>query len=445
MNLTFKLADQRSKDVVKNVVRSFLVKIISTIVTLSLVPISLGYVDKGSYGVYLTIASVVTWFSIFDFGLVNGLTNRISEALVNDDVKLVRSYLSTTYVFLFFFVIFILSLYFLLDSNLNWNTIFNTKINERSLRLALRLTVISFCLLFLLKPITSLLMVKQLHFIANGIMVAGNFLSLALIYFCGHLFTNSFVFLVAALVFTYPLCLLIYSIIYYIKEPFLRPTIASFKFTYKRKLFGLSIKFFIIQISVIVILTSNNFLIAQFTDNDTVTLYNIAYRYFSIATIFQLMFVHPLWAAFSEAFAKKDFAWIKKIIAQINRLNFFLVLGLVGMLLVNKFAYSVWLGPEIEVPQHINIYLSIYFSLTLFVQAYVHFINGAGTLNLQVLYSLITLMLHYPTAYLLMKVCNFGVDGLLILNIFWAVLALILWKMQYEVIIIRKNLQRIWR
>src|SRR6185312_13112956 len=101
----FSTDNQRSKLVVKNVYKSLIVKVFSTLITLSLISVSIKYIDKQNYGVWLTLASVVTWLSVFDFGLSNGLTNRLSEAFAKGDCKLAKIYLSTTYFILIIFSI----------------------------------------------------------------------------------------------------------------------------------------------------------------------------------------------------------------------------------------------------------------------------------------------------------------------------------------------------
>lgn len=45
----------------------------SILVGLLLVPLTLEYVDSESYGIWLTLSSMVAWISFFDIGINNGL------------------------------------------------------------------------------------------------------------------------------------------------------------------------------------------------------------------------------------------------------------------------------------------------------------------------------------------------------------------------------------
>jgi len=445
--LSINLSDERSRSIAINIAKSFIVKILSTCVTLALIPVSLHYVEKESYGVWLTIASVITWFSIFDFGLSNGLTNRLTEAFADDNSHLAKVYLSTTYFILLIITGALCLSYFIISPFINWNMIFSTGMNREILNRTVGVTFVSFAFLFILKPITSLLMAKQKHFLANIIQMLGNFVALALIYFLGSYITNNkFLFFSTALAFSYPLLLLIFSLILYnLQYKEFRPAWKSVNLSYSRNLFGLSIKFFVIQICVIVVVTGNNFLIAHFIDNSNVTYYNISYRLYSIVSIFQLMFLQPLWSGFTDAYALKDFAWIKTVIIKINKMNFSLCVGLLVMFLLHKTIYKLWVGPEISIPFEIDLLLFIYFLFYLFMQTYVYFINGIGKLNLQTLLSIIIIIFQFPLAYVLIKQAGLGISGLLILNIFWVVVSLILWRKQYQEIMSGRTLSKIWQ
>ena len=60
--------DSRSAKVKKNILGSFVVKGISILVSLILVPLTIGYVSSELYGIWLTLASVISWVALFDLG-----------------------------------------------------------------------------------------------------------------------------------------------------------------------------------------------------------------------------------------------------------------------------------------------------------------------------------------------------------------------------------------
>src|ERR1700761_9345113 len=81
----------------KNIIYSFLIKGLSIGCPFALVSLTLHYLDKERYGIWLTMASIVGWFSFFDVGIGNGLRNKLSEALAKGDTALAKIYVSTSY------------------------------------------------------------------------------------------------------------------------------------------------------------------------------------------------------------------------------------------------------------------------------------------------------------------------------------------------------------
>lgn len=445
--MLFKLnnSDERSRNIILNIIKSLIVKVISTVVTLSLIPVSLHYIEKDSYGVWLTIASIITWFSIFDFGLSTGLTNRLTQAFADENDNLATVYLSTTYFILLVITIPLFLIYVFVSPFINWNNIFSTSMDAEILKRAVHITFASFVLLFILKPVISLLMARQKHFLVNIILVTSNLAALIIIYFIGPLIDKKFLFFSMILAFSYPCSILVFSIILYCTQyKIYYPRVNKVDLSQSRSLFGLSIKFFIIQVSVIIILTGNNFLIAHFVNNSNVTYYNIAYRLYSIVSIFQLMFLQPLWTGFTHAYSLKDFVWIRSVISKVNKMNFLLCLVLAVIFIMHKSIYRLWIGPQIAIPFEIDLFIFIYFIFYLFMQTYVYFINGIGTLNLQTILSIVIIVVQIPMVYILMEWADLGISGLLMLNIFWVILSLLLWLVQYRKIVTGTAQKRIW-
>ena len=62
--------------------------------------------DTNKYGIWLAISSTVSWISILDIGLANGLRNKIAEylAVKNYDPKL-KIAVSSTYAILFIIMV----------------------------------------------------------------------------------------------------------------------------------------------------------------------------------------------------------------------------------------------------------------------------------------------------------------------------------------------------
>lgn len=54
---------------------------VGIVISLIMVPMTINYVSPTQYGLWLTISSIVTWISYFDFGFAHGFRNRFTEQL----------------------------------------------------------------------------------------------------------------------------------------------------------------------------------------------------------------------------------------------------------------------------------------------------------------------------------------------------------------------------
>ena len=59
----FLSGDKRSISAKKNIIASIIIKGLSMIITLLLVPLTLGYLSSYEYGVWLTLSSILNWIN----------------------------------------------------------------------------------------------------------------------------------------------------------------------------------------------------------------------------------------------------------------------------------------------------------------------------------------------------------------------------------------------
>ena len=81
---------ERSIKAKKNILASFIIKGLSIAISLVLVPLTINYINPSRYGIWLTISSIVAWFSFFDIGLTQGLRNKFAEAKAKGEDNLAQ-------------------------------------------------------------------------------------------------------------------------------------------------------------------------------------------------------------------------------------------------------------------------------------------------------------------------------------------------------------------
>ena len=173
-------AHPRTRKAQINTIMGLAVKGAGMLISLLLVPLTIDYLSKETYGTWLTISSIVTMLSFLDIGIGNGLRNKFSEAVTRQDTTLARSYVSTSYfifgsiqtVFLLLFVAFF--------RFLPWQRIFNTTIDIEQLQLVVLLTVAAMAIKMVLDIVLYLLFALQesgqvglINLISNILILVG--------------------------------------------------------------------------------------------------------------------------------------------------------------------------------------------------------------------------------------------------------------------------------
>lgn len=437
---------ERSVKAKKNIIASFFIKGLSIAISLILVPLTINYINPSRYGIWITMISIVGWFSFFDIGLTQGLRNKFAEAKTKGEDDLAKIYVSTTYGILAIIFCLIWILFLLVNHSLNWAHILNVSESMRSEVSLLAVIVFTyFCLNFVLRIITSLVTADQQTAKADLIGVLGQVCSLIFIVILVKTTEGSLIKLAIAFCLS-PLLVLIGATAIFFRGSFkkYRPSFSKIKFTYAKDLFNLGIIFFIIQVAGIIQYQTANIIIARnFTIAD-VTSYNIVFKYFGILSMIFTIFLEPFWSASTEAYFKKDIHWIKNAIKKYNFLNVILIIIGILMLISSEQIYNLWLGKgKVVIGYLLSLWGFLYFSISMFSSKYVYFLNGINALRIQFIASVVSPFIYIIVAYLLIRYYTMGVYSLFIASIIANFNGFILAPIQYHMVV-NKNRKGIW-
>jgi len=442
----FKQGQERSIKAKKNILYSFIIKGFSIVISLVFVPLVIDYVNPSRYGVWLTISSIVGWFSFFDIGLTQGLRNKFAEAKARGDDSLAQTYVSTTYVILGIIFLIVWLLFLAINSFLNWADILNVSQDLRSETSLLAIIVFSFfCIDFVLRIINTILTANQEPALSSLLDVLGQMLSLIIIIILVKTTQGSLIKLALALCAS-PLIILLIANTYFYRGRFekYRPKISMVNFSSAKGLVNLGVVFFIIQLAGIIQFQTANVIIAQNFGTSQVTSYNIVYKYFGVTAMVNAIFLTPFWSASTEAFIKNDISWIKNSIKKYNILNLLLLAGGIIMLVLSEPVYDLWLGSgKVEIEFGLSLWGFLFFITLVFGAKYVFFLNSINALRIQFLSSLLSPFLYIAVAMVFIKLFNSGVSALFIASIFANFNGIILAPIQYYKIIYR-NKTGIW-
>lgn len=439
----FNRGHERSVKAKKNILYSFIIKGIGIAISLFLVPLTIHYINPTRYGVWVTLSSIIGWFAFFDIGLGNGLRNRFAEAVAKGQHELARTYVSTTYAILGIIVLVILVLFWVVNPFLNWPKILNTTPDmalELS-RLAL-IVFVFFCIQFVLQLLNTVITANQEPAKASIFTLVGSLISLILIVILTKTTQGNLVYLGAAFSIA-PVVVLAIASVWLYKGQYKRyaPAPGYVKFVYTRDLMNLGIKFFIIQVAFIVIYQTSNIIIAQLFGPAQVTPYNVAYKYFSIVPMVFSIIMTPFWSAFTEAWVKQEYFWIKNIVKNLVRLWILISIGTLIMLAFSNIVYRLWVGKEIVVPFSMSLVIALYVILNSWCSIFSQFLNGVGKIKLQIYSGIFAAIINIPLAIFLGR--KIGITGVVLSTTLLAVTSAVWSPIQY-VKIINHKAKGIW-
>ena len=433
---------ERSIKAKKNIVTSILIKGGSIGISLLLVPLTINYVNADRYGIWLTISSIVAWFSFFDIGLTQGLRNKFAEALANDDDDSAQVYVSTAYAVLGIIFTILWGIFILVNPLLNWSDILKVSpdlSDEISLLVVIVFTY--FCLQFVLRIVTTIITANQEPAKSSLIDLIGQITSLLIIVLLVSVTEGSLIYLGVSLC-AAPIIVLAGANIFFFsgKYRIYKPSLGKVKFSHAKSLFNLGGIFFVIQIASIIQYESANIIISRNFGPINVTDYNIVSKYFGILHMVFMIFITPFWSASTEAFLKGDIQWIRNSMKKYNLLNLiFMALGII-MLILSGFIYSLWLGEgTVDISFQLSLWGFFYFSVMMFESKYVSFLNGISALRIQFWASIFSPFLFVGLVLLFINHFKMGVYAIFLASIIANFNGFLIAPLQYYMIIVKKK------
>lgn len=436
----------RSTIVKKNIVLTLFFRVINVLTSFLLIPISIRFVGTEQYGIWLTISSIVAWLAFFDIGLSNGLRNKLVKALATKDFELAKIYVSTTYIALSFIFIILWSIFIFITPHINWIELFNIPNHSNESINRLILIIFSyFCLSFILKIINSILLADQKAAYSSLIDMFGQIIALVLV-LCMSIYIKGSLLYLCLIMCISPLAIALIFNLFLFKKKYhnIAPSFKYFKKWCIKDLMKLSIKFFVIQAAAIIQYQTANIIIARLFNMSEVTNYNATFKYFSILSILFGIILLPLWSATTDAYVKKDYAWIRNTLKKY--LYIFGVLSCLGvvMLILSNYIYNLWIGDEfISIPFTLSLWCLLYTIVNMYGSIFVNILNGIGAIRIQFIFSIITPFLYIALCVYFISYLHLGIYAVFIAAIISNINGFVIAPIQFVKIFI-KNKKGIW-
>jgi O-antigen/teichoic acid export membrane protein len=437
-------SDERSRRAYKNLSVSFVAKIVSLSITFIIVPITLNYVGKAEYGVWLTLSSIITWFSFFDIGLGNGLRNKLAVSLAQNDIKTARIYISSSYFLISLISLGMFVLFFVFASLVSWNEILNTHFlaNEYLYKIVV-IVFFFFCLSFSMKTISSILESLQLYAIKDIISLATQVIGLVAIIILVNTTEGSLYYLSLVYGSQTAFGMFIASLILFSgKLKNFRPSINFINIKQSIPLINLGVWFFLNQILYLITTQISLFIVVHLFGPEDVTVFNLARNYMSISTMLFIMILTPFLSAFTEAFTKRDYEWIKSTIHKIMLAFVGASIIIVIMLIGYRIFFNIWVGGKVMPGILLMIMFGVFGVLQMYSSVYSLFLNGIGKIRLMFYTLLVSAILFIPMVFLFYN-SNFGLSSLVLPGIVTGFFSSYIYKKQFD-LVIQKDAKGLW-
>ncbi|HXB40146.1 MAG TPA: oligosaccharide flippase family protein [Bacteroidia bacterium] len=428
---------ERSLKTKKNILASVLIKCFSIAISFILIPLVLNYLNPTRYGIWLTLTSVIGWFTFFDLGLGNGLSNKLTEALAKNNKELARTYISTSYAIMTLIIGIVYALFVFLFPYVNWTFILNTptEMSEEINRLVF-IVFSFFCLQFIIKLISVILKADQRSAASGGINTFASLLSLTIVFILTKTTNGSLLWLTIGVSVANILSPLIASFWYFGTDyKHLVPSFKYIKLSSARDLMSLGFLFFIMQFAALILFSTDSFIIDQLYGPEEVVPYNIAFKYFSLITMGFAIITTPFWTAYTDAYHKKDFIWIRRITRKLILFWAFLFFAVIVMLLLSDVFYKIWIGDKIEISLSLSISMACWVLISTWTSIFGNFLNGVEKIHLSLYHSFAMIVINIPLSVFFAKYLNMGSTGVIIGTCVCVLPQVFLHPIQYKKII----------
>jgi O-antigen/teichoic acid export membrane protein len=365
------------------------------------VPIVIRHLGAGGFGVWMTVSTTLTMLLVLDLGVANSLTNFISEAFASGDQEHANRYMTTALTLMIGVAAGLGLIAYMGWPYINWGRLFNIQapLSEAEVSAAVAVALVIFLVDLPARLAAKVLGGYQEVTTANLFALIGSLAGLAvmlLLVYEGAGLTG----LVAGA--SGPVVLADIACTLWLlgtHKPWLRPRIAHLSHQAARRMLNLGGSLFILQIAGLLVFDSDNLIIAHYLGPAEVAPYSTAWRLAACATAVHAGFFPALWPAFSEAFARGDVAWVRRMFWRIMTGTMLAAAVFAALYAVGgRWAIRLWATQAAVPSQSLILLMCAWILLGTFMNNTVIILLAKGQIRLQAWLSLGMSVLNIPLA-----------------------------------------------
>lgn len=414
----------RKTILIKNISLGLVYKSLNLLIVFTTVPLLLNYLDKELYGIWATIFSLINIIIFVDGGIGNGLKTKLAESLSMKNIHLAKTYISTAYVSIIIISLILFAIASLFIYLTDFQNLFNTTLLSNSeFQVILTVTFSLVILGFILNLYKSFYYANQQASKVELSLLIYQIIILISITLLMQFYSKSLLLIAIIYGGSNVLIGLWFSFQFFKKNKQIIPEISFFNREKVKSLMGLSLEFFVIQLSMIVIFTTDNLIITNLIGPKEVASYDVVYRLFHLLITLSAIGQDPLWALYTDAYQKKDFNWIKKSIKRLNKLYLLFIIIVLALYFIAKPFIQFWTQKDLGILNSLLLIMSIFVLIRVYGLIFMVFLNAIGKIKLQMWLFVIGAIINIPISFFLVKNTDLG-SGAVILGTILSIISL---------------------
>jgi O-antigen/teichoic acid export membrane protein len=422
LNISYiKNLDTKGRQYVKNTAFNYILKFLGIGINLLMIPLLIQMLGKEKFGVWQTILSAISFISLLNFGMGNGLRNLITKLIVKEKVEEIglaigETIKKTALIVLIGGTVLLPLVYFSNPSSL----FANTTIESLEIKTSVLFVLVFFLVNVVMGLVSSIAFGYQQSYI-NSLMA---FLYIFLCY--GFLLTlkeSEYINLVSLAIGFGALQVITHFISYLYQKVTFNFKI-RFSNSYNLKdTTKLSLNFFFAQLLALLFVTVDNFVISSTLGPVQTAEFSVVSKiYFTLIGFFSVLLIQ-FWNNVTDAYENLEFRWIKKATKKLLWLS--VVVLVVGLIIsaFQKSIISLWLQEDsFQLESLTFILFSVYTFLFCVNTIFTNIQNGIGILKLQIISTVLALLVYASCIYFA-DLSQYGYNALLVFKIIATVLA----------------------
>lgn len=394
---------------------SVIFKAVAVLSSLMLVPTAVNYLGADRFGVWVTLYSIISWMIFFDLGLGSGLRNGVAKAFAENDYGLVNELVSTAYVLMTALVFLVFIIFLVAYPFLDWQRIFNAgSVKSAEIGFSAIIFLFFFSINFIFSLVNQLMHASQRSSRVVMLQMFASLLSLVAVFLCSYIFDASLIVVSIAVGVGMLLPTLFFNAWYFSANPSMVPRLSAFKLSRIHDIGGIGVRFFTIQISVLVIFSTDRIVIAQLFGAAEVAQYELAFRLIGAVTILHSLMTTPMWSAYTNAYHSGDIEWVKRSVKK-QIMVLIPIAGIIGLLVVlGDWLIGLWVGGVAHVDGSVLFFLGIMVFINCWNDVFGSLLAGIGKVRLGSIYTIFMAIMNIPLSVFFAREMGMGVSGVVL-------------------------------